>query len=167
MIIWNTRCHLRKLIENIILNIYSNKFIPKVSHLPSPINRKLWTNSDVRIELLQHICNALHVRHCISNHRQLDRLLNNLIRLTTYINISLLVPYKEYPIAIGGFPSQRVSDIESVAIWWRPRGFTITIWPVVSSVCVFPSCKEITDVKLHIQFRWMIYFVNCLESYLN
>ena len=63
-------------------------------------------------------------RHNVSTHRQVDCLLNRLIRLTSKdlkwnIRANVTGLLWGNPPVTGGFPSQRASNAETVFIWWR------------------------------------------------
>ena len=90
-------------------------------------------------------------RDSVSNHRRLDCLLNRLFRrrLKKTSKFRVIGLCERNPPVTGGFPSQRASKTESVSIWWRHHGITITCgmvwshWMMLSPQWKFlSSCPE-------------------------
>ena len=115
--------------------------------------------------------------HGISNHWQLDCLLNSLFRLTTTTKIPKLCitgPLWGESTSIGGFPSQRASYAESIcmsrprhdAIIWsggclaRPHitqcvGYTITSFITYKTgVEITLDFQQITSALIRAAFCW-------------
>ena len=73
--------------------------------------------SHPRVTHGSHIAMTSHERHGVSEHQQLECVLNNLFRESSKIHITDSL--WRIPPVTGGFPSQSASNAESFSIGWR------------------------------------------------
>ena len=95
-----------------------------------------------QVTVNQCIAVTSHKCHGILNHQQLDFLFTNLLRSTT--KKTLLAPCEVKPPVTCRFPSQRVSNTESIPMLWHHHGIHVLVKYLRGLNFVFCETSAIT-----------------------